>query len=143
MIQVVAGILCRGNCLLICQRHHSDRFPLKWEFPGGKVLPAESPENALVRELKEELAIEAQVGPLTAKTRHAYYSNGVRRGRASPTATDEFEIFFFAVQTFAGELKNLAFEAVAWVEPAHLLEYDFLEADLEVVRKIARGELSP
>jgi len=143
VIQVVAGILRQGKCLLICQRHHSDRFPLKWEFPGGKVLPGEPPEQAVVREIKEELGVEADVGHLVEKTRHAYDAGGSPSGPGGSATSEEFEILFFAVRGFAGEIKNLAFEAMAWVEPAHLLEYDFLEADLELVRKIACGEVEP
>ncbi len=143
MIQVVAGILRRGNCLLICQRHHSDRFPLKWEFPGGKVLPGESHEQALIRELKEELGIEAEVGHLVEKTRHAYHRGSSASGLEELTRSEEFEILFFAVREFAGEMNNLAFEGIAWVEPQHLLNYDFLEADLELVRKIAWGQVLP
>jgi 8-oxo-dGTP diphosphatase len=149
VIQVVAGILRRGERLLICQRHHSDRFPLKWEFPGGKVLAEESPEQALVRELKEELGIEAEVGPMVAKVRHAYQVEsgepGARHGESATgrEASEEFEILFFAVARFAGAVENLAFEAVAWVEPRYLLDYDFLEADLEIVRKMVSGEVTP
>ncbi len=141
MIQVVAGILRQGNRLLICQRHHSDRFPLKWEFPGGKELPGESPEQALVRELKEELGIEAEMGHLIAKTRHAYFAGASVPDRSGCLTSNEFEIQFFAVRKFGGEIQNLAFEAIAWVEPQHLLNYDFLEADLELVQRIASGEL--
>ena len=143
MIQVVAGILRQGKRLLICQRHHSDRFPLKWEFPGGKVLPGEPPERALVREIKEELGVEADVGYLVEKMRHAYDAGDVPSRSAGLTSSDEFEILFFAVRGFAGEIKNLAFEAIAWVKPQQLLEYDFLEADLELVRRIASGEVEP
>jgi 8-oxo-dGTP diphosphatase len=140
--QVVAGILRRGERLLICQRHHSDRFPLKWEFPGGKVLAEESPEQALARELKEELGIEAEVGPLVAKVRYAY-EIGTSEPSGGSEASREFEILFFVVPRFAGEVENLAFEAVAWVEPRYFLDYDFLEADLELVRKMASGEVTP
>ncbi len=142
MIQVVAGILRQGTRLLICQRHHRDRFPLKWEFPGGKVLPRELPEQALARELKEELGIEAAVGDLIARTRHTYYSSDAAPGSEAPTASGQFEISFFAVREFKGGIQNLAFEAIEWAEPQRLLDYDFLEADLELVHKIARGELA-
>lgn len=141
MIQVVAGILRQENLLLICQRHHADRFPLKWEFPGGKLLAGESPEQALVRELREELAVEVVVGKLIAQTSHAYRAaNGTAGSQASLTSS-QFEIFFFVVRKFLGEPQNLAFEAIAWVEPEDLLKYDFLEADRALVEKIASGEL--
>ncbi len=141
MIRVVAGILRQGNRLLICQRHHSDRFPLKWEFPGGKLLPGESPEQALVRELEEELAVEVVMGNLIARTSHTYSVANGATGSPAPATSSQFEIFFFVVREFLGQPQNLAFEAIAWVEPQDLVKYDFLEADLGLVHKIARGEL--
>ena len=106
MIQVVAGILRQGKCLLICQRHHNARFPLKWEFPGGKVLPGEPPEQAVVREIKEELGVEADVGHLVEKTRHAYDA-GPPSGPGGSGTSEEFEILFFAVCGFAGETLSI------------------------------------
>ena len=70
--RVVAGIFVRGGEILCCQRPASDPFPFKWEFPGGKIEPNESPEQALVRELEEELAVRATIGPLVETMRHSY-----------------------------------------------------------------------
>ena len=72
MITVTAGILTDGGRMLVCQRRAGGRFPLKWEFPGGKVEDGESPEACLRRELREELAIEAEVGPEIYRTEHRY-----------------------------------------------------------------------
>jgi mutator protein MutT len=63
MTTVVAAVIERDGRILIAQRKRTRQHPLKWEFPGGKVEPAETPENAVVRELEEELGIRAQVGP--------------------------------------------------------------------------------
>ena len=63
MTTVVAAVIERNGSVLIAQRKRAGRHPLKWEFPGGKVEPAETPEAAVVRELQEELAIQVQVGP--------------------------------------------------------------------------------
>ena len=54
-ILVTAGILVRGEEILICQRHRSDPYGLQWEFPGGKVQDSEELEASLERELREEL----------------------------------------------------------------------------------------
>ena len=73
--QVVAALIVRNGKILICQRTRHQPMPLKWEFPGGKVEPDESPENALFRELEEELGIRAKIGAKITTVRH-YYGNG-------------------------------------------------------------------
>src|SRR5215468_8749864 len=71
-ITVVAGLIQQGGRLLVCQRRRDGAFALKWEFPGGKVEPGETYENGLRRELREELGIEAHIGPEAYRTRHDY-----------------------------------------------------------------------
>lgn len=127
--RVVAGILVHGDEILCCQRPTSDPFPLKWEFPGGKIEPNETPEQALVRELEEELAIHARLGPLVETLRHSY------------TPAVMVELQFFRVSDWAGEIENLIFNDVRWVRRADLPRLDFLEADRAIVREIARGLL--
>jgi 8-oxo-dGTP diphosphatase len=127
-IPVAAGILIRGESILICQRHRSDPYGLQWEFPGGKVLAGESFEQALGRELEEELAIRAQIGAEVFRLRHRYPDRFV-------------EVVFFHVDSFCGEPRNLVFEEIAWVERSELRSYKFLEADLELVDRIAAGEI--
>ena len=65
---VVAAVIQRDRQVLIGQRRASDRHALKWEFPGGKVELHESPRDALKRELREELGIEAEIGPESSAT---------------------------------------------------------------------------
>ncbi len=122
---VVAAVIERGGLILICQRRRDDSHALKWEFPGGKVEPGESPRAALGRELEEELAIQARVGPQMARLTHRY-----RGGRA-------FRLIFFRVSDFRGEPENLNFEQFAWVPPERLPDYEFLEADADFVRSLA------
>ncbi|MGA9625820.1 MAG: NUDIX domain-containing protein, partial [Bryobacteraceae bacterium] len=62
MVQVVAGVIERQGRCLICRRKREQSHPLKWEFPGGKVEPGETPEQALTRELEEELGILGAAG---------------------------------------------------------------------------------
>lgn len=64
MIAVVAGVLCRDGRLMIYQRPEGKDMAGKWEFPGGKIEPGETPEQALVREWREELDMEVQPGPV-------------------------------------------------------------------------------
>jgi 8-oxo-dGTP diphosphatase len=61
MVCVAVGIVVRDNRVLICQRRKNSRYGLKWEFPGGKVKPRETPQECLVRELREELNINAEI----------------------------------------------------------------------------------
>ena len=70
MTTVVAAVIERDGRILICQRRRGQAHELKWEFPGGKLEPGESPEVALRRELREELAIDA--APETEITRYEY-----------------------------------------------------------------------
>ena len=126
MKQVVAGILRRGEAILICQRRRGGAQGGQWEFPGGKLEPGEEERTALVRELREELGIEAEVGRLLARVRHRYAETG------------ELELAFYEVAAFAGEPENRVFEAIAWVAAAEFGRYDFLAADrplLELLRQ--------
>jgi len=127
-ILVTAGIVIDRDRILICQRHHSDAYGMQWEFPGGKVNGGEDLKASLRRELAEELAIEAEIGEEVFRVRHAYPDRNV-------------EVVFFAVRSFRGKIRNQVFEAVAWVERARLIEFDFLEADRELVRRISNGEI--
>ena len=127
-ILVTAGILVDGGRILICQRHRSDKYGMQWEFPGGKVREGETLERALRRELAEELRIEAEVGEEVFRSCHRYADRYV-------------EVVFFSVPTYQGSISNQIFEAVEWAPRRHLAEYNFLEADREIVARIARGEI--
>src|SRR5436309_1994133 len=72
MLQVVAAILEREGRVLICRRKPEQWHPLQWEFPGGKVEPDESPEQALARELEEELDIGQSAGEEIARYEYCY-----------------------------------------------------------------------
>jgi 8-oxo-dGTP diphosphatase len=130
MKQVVAGLIVRGDEVLICQRTKHQPLPLKWEFPGGKIEPNEQPTEALYRELEEELGILAHIGPKVATIRHNY-GNGAT-----------VELHFYLVEQFTGEIENRIFRDVRWVRHTELPGYDFLEADVALVRDIACGKLN-
>ena len=72
MTTVVAGVLERDGKILICRRRADQPHPLKWEFPGGKLEAGESPAAALIRELREELAIESEAGAEIMRYEFAY-----------------------------------------------------------------------
>lgn len=126
---VTAAVIHRDGKVLIGQRPRKGRHPLKWEFPGGKVESGETPQQGLVRELREELQIEAAIGPEIARYRH-HYPNG--RG---------VDLLFFSVDNFSGAPVPRAFEQICWADISALPSIDFLEGDLDFIHRLARGEL--
>lgn len=102
---------------------------LQWEFPGGKIEPGESPEEALLRELNEELGITAKIGGHVTHIRHNYRHGGA------------VDLQFFAVQEFTGEIENRIFHQVKWVKLEELPAYDFLAADRDLIKDLAAGKL--
>jgi 8-oxo-dGTP diphosphatase len=126
-ITVVAAVIELGPSILICQRKRGSKHSLKWEFPGGKVEPGETPCAALTRELREELAIEAVIGDQLA----AY---DVRYPGGPPT-----RLLFYRVTGFTGRPRNLEFEQILWEARDRLASYDFLEGDLEFLRLLTSG----
>ena len=130
MKQVVAALIIRQDNVLICQRTKHQPLPLKWEFPGGKVEPGEQPKEALHRELEEELGILAEIGAEVATIQHTY-GNG-----------NAVELRFYLVEQFAGEIQNRIFRDVRWVRKEDLPGFDFLEADVALVKDLATGKVA-
>ena len=126
---VSAALILRGDEVLICQRRPDQPLGSKWEFPGGKMEPGETAEEALRRELMEELGIEAIVGTQVAHIRHNYRSGGA------------VDLQFFLVKEYTGEVTNLIFQDVRWCPLRNLPEYDFVTADRNLVRDLAAGKL--
>jgi 8-oxo-dGTP diphosphatase len=125
---VSAGIIHRDGRVLVGQRRRGDRHPLKWEFPGGKVEYGESPQQALARELLEELQIRAKIGTELARYEHDY-----------PTGS-RVHLLFFVVTEFSGEPTARVFEQISWADVHSLPKLDFLDGDLDFVRRLARGD---
>jgi len=129
MKRVVAALIEKDGKLLICQRTRHQTMPLKWEFPGGKIEEGEQPRDALRRELEEELGILATIGDELARIQHEYPNGGT------------VELRFFIVREFKGEIENRIFRDIQWASPKDLPKYDFLEADLTLVKDLAAGKL--
>jgi len=127
-ILVSAGIIINGDQILICQRHHTDAYGLQWEFPGGKVEDGEDLKASLHRELAEELTIDADIGEEVFRQRYRYPDRYV-------------EVAFFAVRSFRGTMHNQVFEAFQWAPRTQLAEFNFLEADRELVMRISNAEI--
>jgi 8-oxo-dGTP diphosphatase len=130
---VVAALIVReaepGLEVLVCQRKPDQPMSLKWEFPGGKIEMGETAEAALARELDEELGIKATIGRRVARVRHKYRNGGT------------IDLQFFLVREFAGPIENRIFNDMRWSALERLPEFDFLAADLGLIRDLSEGKL--
>jgi mutator protein MutT len=124
MKEVAVGILINDGRVLACQRKKEGRYPLKWEFPGGKIEAGETAQNALVRELREELGVLAVPGRALHRQEWVYEEG--KDGSA-------FRVFYFLMESFTGTPTNNAFEQIKWVTPGQLLTMDILEGNREAI----------
>jgi mutator protein MutT len=122
-VEVSAGLVFRAGQLLITQRHAGSHLGGLWEFPGGKREPAETFEQCLVRELREELGVEVAVGGLVEDLTHAYPEKTVR-------------LKFFVCRLVRGEPQPLDCAAVKWVDRAGLAAHEFPAADAKLLEKL-------
>ena len=125
MTHVVAALVRRGDKFLACQRPAHKARGLLWEFVGGKVEPGETPEQALIRECREELAVTVQPGPVFMEVTHEYPDMTVR-------------LTLFEARITEGEPQLLEHNAIAWITPGEIDEYDFCPADVEILAEIKR-----
>lgn len=126
LVEVAAAVIFRNGRVLIAKRRKEDRQGGKWEFPGGKIRPGETPESCLRRELSEELGIEARVGDPVGTWDHRYDHGSIR-------------LLVYRVRDFSGTARVLAHEEIRWVRPEELPLCDFSEADRPVA-KLLSGE---
>ena len=129
-IAVVAGLIFRDGHLLACERRADGPFPLKWEFPGGKIESGEEPKSALVRELKEELGIEADVHREVFTHTHSY------------AGFSTVNLTFFHVPFYRGEMVNRVFEQIRWLGLEELGAVDFLDGDRPVIEWLLSTDAS-
>jgi 8-oxo-dGTP diphosphatase len=131
-LEVVAAVIERSDRrLLIGQRRSHDSSPLKWEFPGGKVERGESAEEALARELREELGATLLRSVPLVRVEYNYPDRGT------------VAVSFFAAVIESAELQPRAFRQIEWVLPRELGQYDFLPANARLVAELATGRVRP
>lgn len=121
-IEVVAAIICKGEYIFATQRGYGD-FKDGWEFPGGKMEPGESPEEALVREIQEELSTTINVDKFLCTVEYDY-----------PKFHLTMHCYLCSLQTEALHLNE--HEAARWLTKDELDSVDWLPADREVVEKL-------
>jgi 8-oxo-dGTP diphosphatase len=127
VIEVSAGLIFRSGKILITQRHAGAHLGGLWEFPGGKREAGETFEECLVRELREELGIEVEVGELLESLTHAYPEKTV-------------VLKFFRCRWKQNEPRALDCLDLKWVTAGELRAYEFPAAD---ARLLARLQASP
>lgn len=130
MLTVVAGVIERDGAILIAQRKPGDRLEHQWEFPGGKVEPEETPEQALVRELHEEFGVETEVGPYIGVSVYAYEHITI-------------ELLAYWVRYRSGTFALHDHQAIRWVSIAQLDTYHFAPADIPIVQLLKQGGHAP
>lgn len=121
--EVVAALIWDGDRFLICQRPAHKARGLLWEFVGGKVEPGETMQQALVRECREELAVEVAVGAVFMDVLHEY-----------PDLT--VHLTLFDAKIAHGEPVLLEHNDLKWITPDEIPQYAFCPADTEILRRI-------
>jgi len=122
---VAAGLLVEDDRVLVARRRNGDHLGGQWEFPGGKVRPGESVEDALARELREELGVRTEPGALWGTVRHRYPERDVC-------------IHFLFARIVDGTPHPHAADELRWASPPEMLELPFPPADRALVRALAR-----
>ncbi|MCM1190217.1 MAG: (deoxy)nucleoside triphosphate pyrophosphohydrolase [bacterium] len=123
MTEVVAALIWKDGKFMICQRPADKARGLLWEFVGGKVEPGETKEQALIRECREELAVELSVGRIYMDVTHEY-----------PDLT--VHLTLFEAQIAAGTPQKLEHNDIRWITPAEIPQYQFCPADKDILRRL-------
>lgn len=126
IIEVAAGLIRNGEGkFLICQRPAGKTRGGLWEFAGGKLEPGETPQQALIRECREELAVEVAVGSLYLQLVHEYPDMTIR-------------LFLFNARIKDGTPKLLEHQQLRWIKAEETYDYHFCPADEEILYRIRR-----
>ena len=127
MTEVTAAILIKRNKILIARRRSTDNEGGKWEFPGGKIERDETPQQCLVREMREELGINVAVGDFFGENTYRYEYGTIK-------------LLAYRTSWIDGQLSINAHADCRWVHPAQLDNFDFAAADIPFVKKLQQAE---
>lgn len=125
MIDVVCAILQNKSKEVLIAKRSKGIHKDKWEFVGGKVKNGESFEQALVREIKEELNIEIKVNKHLLSTQHSYSDIKVN-------------LHSYFAEITSGTIQLTQHKVCNWVSPKEILNYDLLEADISIAQAIIK-----
>jgi len=128
MKKVTAAIIKDENRLLIAKRHSKDPLGGKWEFPGGKIEPGETPQECLVREIKEELGVEVKIGP--------FYDDNVYS-----TQDHNIHLLFYWAKIINGEVIPVVHDDLKWTTIEELANFDFAPADIPIVKRLMKENI--
>lgn len=123
MIKVAAAIIQQDGKYLITRRHKHSHLGHLWEFPGGKLEAEESPEACIVRECREEIGVEIKPLQLFKEIKHQYPDRSIH-------------LYFFLCEILSGSPQTLDCAGIAWASPQELKNYEFPEADLELIKNL-------
>jgi len=123
MKEVTAAIIMKENRVLIAERAPGENLAGKWEFPGGKIEPGETPEGCLKREIREELEVDIDVLDFFAESIYAYHSGTIK-------------LMAFRCQWISGDFSLNVHSRIEWVNRQQLDLYDFAPADIPLVAKL-------
>lgn len=123
--EVVAALIWKGSKFMICRRPAHKARGLLWEFAGGKVEAGETKEQALIRECREELAVNVSVGEVFMEVLHDY-----------PELTVHLTLFNATISE--GEPQKLEHNDIRWISPSEISDYEFCPADEEILKEIVR-----
>ena len=127
MVEVVAALIWDKNKFMICQRPAHKARALLWEFVGGKVEPGETKQQALIRECREELAVEVSVGDVFMEVLHEY-----------PDLLVRLTLFNSAI--VSGEPQMLEHNDIQWITVEQIPDFDFCPADVDILKKLMEGK---
>jgi 8-oxo-dGTP diphosphatase len=124
---VTAAIIINDGKVLVTRRRENVPYPLLWEFPGGKLEPAEDPRQCIRREIREELAIDVEPGGVFDVVYYRYPELPVL-------------VIAYTCRWLSGSIEDLEVSEHRWVSPRGLQELDFLPADRPLIEKLRRDE---
>jgi 8-oxo-dGTP diphosphatase len=121
---VMAAVVVNDGKYMICRRGPGRRLEGVWEFPGGKLEAGETPEQGLARELREELGIETEIGPILDAQLESEFN--------------EFIILYYRARITAGEPALTEHSEIKYVLPSELEKYEFSTADAKAAERLAK-----
>ena len=125
--KLVGVVLNADGDVLIDQRINEGLLGGMWEFPGGKLEIDETPEDCMVRELKEELAIDVKLGPLY--TNYTYKTEQIT-----------YDLYFFIIKSYIGKIRKIVHDKIKWLTLEEFKDYEILPGDGPLIEQLLTDE---